>query len=88
MMNYAGCCKCQSRDFLGEEGRVRSVTGGEEEGVEGDSGNEGDGEEEEETISFKRNSTQPKTLHHFSILLSQSGETEYNICTWNSSKII
>ena len=65
MMNYAGCCKCQSRDFLGEEGRVRSVTGGEEEGVEGDSGNEGDGEEEEETISFKRNSTQPENLTSF-----------------------
>ena len=52
MLNYAGCCKCQSRGFLGEEGRVRSVGGGE--GMEGDSGNEGDGEEEEETISFKR----------------------------------
>ena len=49
MLNYAGCCKCRNRDFLGEEGRVRSVGG-----VEGDSGNEGDGEEEEETISFKR----------------------------------
>lgn len=60
MLNYAGCCKCQSTAFLGEEGRVRSVTGGEdgrpgEEEEEGDSGNEGDGGEEEETISFKRN---------------------------------
>ena len=54
MLNYAGCCKCRNRDFLGEEGRVRSVGGVEGEGVEGDSGNEGDGEEEEETISFKR----------------------------------
>ena len=54
MLNYAGCCKCQSKAFLGEEGRVRSVAGGEVEG-EGDSGNEGCGEEEEETISFKRN---------------------------------
>ena len=53
MLNYAGCCKCHSKDFLAEEGRVRSVGG---EGVEGDSGNEGDGEEEEETISFRRKS--------------------------------
>ena len=55
MLNYAGCCKCQSRAFLGEEGRVRSVTGGDVEVGEGDSGNEGCEEEEEETISFKRN---------------------------------
>ena len=54
MLNYAGCCKCQSRAFLSEEGRVRRVMGGGEEGEEGDSGNEGDGEEEEENISFKR----------------------------------
>lgn len=56
MMNYAGCCKCQSRGFLGEEGRVRSVGGGGGGGEEWDedSGNEGDGEEEEESISFKR----------------------------------
>lgn len=58
MMNYAGCCKCQSRAFLVEEGRVRSVIGGGgggEDDDEGDSGTEGDGEEQEETISFKRN---------------------------------
>ena len=57
MVNYAGCCKCQSRGFLGEEGRVRIVTGGEgeREEEEEDSGNEGGGEDEEETISFKRN---------------------------------
>lgn len=55
MLNYAGCCKCQNRAFLGEEGRVRNVSGGVEEEEEGDSGNEG-GEEEEETISFKRQS--------------------------------
>ena len=40
MLNYAGCCKCQSRAFLGEEGRVRSVTGGDVEVGEEDSGNE------------------------------------------------
>ena len=53
MLNYAGCCKCQNRAFLGEMERVRSVSGGLEEEGEGDSGNEG-GEDEEETISFKR----------------------------------
>ena len=63
MLNYAGCCECQSRAFLGEEGRVRRVGGVEEgEEVESDSGNEIDGEEEEEMISFKRNSRESLLL--------------------------
>ena len=85
MLNYAGCCKCQSRGFLGEEGRVRSVGGGE--GMEGDSGNEGDGEEEEETISFKRkhiiatvrikNHTLILVFATAHVVLSQSSKTEH-----------
>lgn len=55
MMNYAGCCKCQSRAFLVEDQRVRSVIGGGGGREDDDSGTEGDGEEQEETISFKRN---------------------------------
>lgn len=58
MLNYSECSQCKNKGFLGEEERVRSVSGGEGEDVGGqenreDSGNEED-IDEEEVISFKR----------------------------------
>ena len=70
--------QCPTQLSLSQQS-VKSVGG---EGVEGDSGNEGDGEEEEETISFRRKSenyshTLLLTLESNSLSVNYSGTSLY-----------